>query len=44
MRIVNRPVAFLVAVAILAAGVLLVVEVIGYAINSQHVLINWMAW
>jgi Family of unknown function (DUF6286) len=44
MRIVNRPVAFLVAVAMLAAGVLLIVEVVGYAINSRHVLIDWMAW
>jgi Family of unknown function (DUF6286) len=44
MRILNRPLAFLLAVFLLAAGVLLVIEVIGYAINSRHVFINWMAW
>ena len=38
MRIVNRPLAFVVAIALLAAGVLMVVEVIGYAINSTHVV------
>ena len=44
MRIVNRPLAFVVAVALLAAGVLMVVEVIGYAINSTHVFVNWPTW
>jgi Family of unknown function (DUF6286) len=44
MRIVNRPLAFVVAVALLVGGVLTVVEVIGYAITSKHVLINWTTW
>jgi len=44
MRILNRPLAFLLAVFLLAAGILLVIEVIGYAVNSTHVVINWMTW
>jgi Family of unknown function (DUF6286) len=44
MRMVNRPLAFVLAVALVVGGILLVVEVIGYAISSKYVLINWPAW
>ena len=44
MRIVNRPLAFIVALAILAASVIVIVEVIAYAINSRSALVHWMTW
>lgn len=44
MRIVNRPLGFLLGVAIIAAAVLLIIEVIGHALNGGYVLINWPAW
>jgi hypothetical protein len=44
MRLINRPLAFLLAVFLLVASVLLVVEVIGYAIAAKPVLVHWTAW
>ena len=42
MRIVNRLLAFIVAVALLGVSVIVIVEVIGYAINGESVLVPWM--
>ena len=44
MRIVNRLLAFIVAVALLGVSVIVIVEVIGYAINGESVLVPWMTW
>lgn len=44
MRVINRPLAFLLAVALLAAGVVVIVEVIGYALNGEPVLVQWTTW
>ncbi len=41
MRIINRPLAFLLAVVLAVAGVILVVEVIALAVNSKPVLVHW---
>ena len=44
MRLINRPLAFLLAAFLLVASVLLIVEVIGYAITAKPVLIHWTTW
>jgi hypothetical protein len=44
MRIVNRLLAFIVALALLGVSVIVIVEVIGYAINGESVLVPWMTW
>ncbi len=44
MRIVNRPLAFLLALALLAASVILVVEVIAHAVDAKHVIVDWPSW
>ena len=44
MRIVNRLLAFIVAVALLGVSVIVIVEVIGFAINGESVLVPWMTW
>ena len=44
MRLINRPLAFLLAAFLLVASVLLVVEVIGYAITAKPVLVHWTTW
>jgi Family of unknown function (DUF6286) len=44
VRLINRPLAFLLAAFLLVASVLLVVEVIGYAITTKPVLVHWTTW
>src|ERR1700712_1977878 len=44
MRLINRPLAFLLAVFLLVASVLLIVEVIGYAVTAKPVLVHWTTW
>ena len=44
MRIVNRFLAFILALAILAASVIVIVEVISYAINKKSLIVDWMRW
>ena len=44
MRILNRFLAFILALAVLAVCVIVIVEVIGYAINGEHVIVDWMSW
>ena len=44
MRLINRPLAFLLAAFLLVASVLVVIEVIGYAITTKPVLVHWTTW
>jgi hypothetical protein len=44
MRLLNRPLAFILAVALAAASVILIIEVIGYAVNSRPVIVHWTTW
>jgi hypothetical protein len=44
MRILNRFLAFILALAILAASVIAIVEVISYAINGKSLIVDWMSW
>jgi Family of unknown function (DUF6286) len=44
MRLINRPLAFLLAAFLLVASILLIVEVIGYAITAKPVLVHWTTW
>jgi len=44
MRVLNRPLAFILAVALAAAGVILIVEVIEFAVNSGPAIVPWTTW
>lgn len=44
MRILNRFLAFILALAVLAVCVVVIVEVIAYAINGESLIVNWMSW
>jgi hypothetical protein len=44
MRILNRFLAFILALAILAVSVIVIVEVISYAINGESLIVDWMSW
>ena len=44
MRLINRPLAFLLAAFLLVAGVLVIIEVIGFAITAKPVLVHWTTW
>src|SRR5690242_20358173 len=44
MRIVNRALAFVLAVALLAASVILIIEVIAHALNDAPVIVHWTTW
>ena len=44
MRIFNRFLAFILALAVLAVCIVVIVEVIAYAINGEHLIVNWMSW
>ena len=44
MRIINRPLAFLAACALLAASVILVIEVIAAAVGRGPAVVPWDSW
>ncbi len=44
MRIANRPLALLLAAALLAGCVVLIAEVIGFAVHHSPLLVHWTTW
>jgi Family of unknown function (DUF6286) len=44
MRLLNRPLAFILAVALAAASVILIVEVIEFAVGSGPAIVHWPTW
>jgi uncharacterized protein DUF6286 len=44
MRLLNRPLAFILAVALAAASVILIVEVIEFAMGSGPAIVHWTTW
>jgi Family of unknown function (DUF6286) len=44
MRLVNRPLAIILAAALLAASVVIIAEVIGFAAHRSPLLVHWTTW
>jgi Family of unknown function (DUF6286) len=44
MRLLNRPLAFILALALAIASVILIVEVIAVAVNHPPVIVHWHLW
>jgi uncharacterized membrane protein len=44
MRLVNRPLAFILAAAVIAAAVVIIGEVIGFAAHRSPLLVHWSTW
>jgi hypothetical protein len=44
MRLVNRPLAFVLAAALIAAAVVIIAEVIGFAAHRSPLLVHWTTW
>jgi Family of unknown function (DUF6286) len=44
MRLVNRPLAFILAAALIAASVVIIAEVIGFAAHRSPLLVHWSTW
>ena len=44
MRLVNRPLAFIFAAALIAASVVVIAEVIGFAVHRSPLLVHWSTW
>ena len=44
MRVVNRPLAFILAAALIAASVVVIAEVIGFAVHHSPLLVHWTTW
>jgi hypothetical protein len=44
MRLVNRPLAFILAAALIAASVVVIAEVIGLAAHNSPLLVHWSTW
>ena len=44
MRVANRPLAFILAAALLAVSVVVIVEVIGFAVHHSPLLVHWTTW
>src|SRR5579859_444504 len=44
MRLINRPLALVLAAALVVTGVLLIIEVVAFAIHASPVLVHWPAW
>jgi Family of unknown function (DUF6286) len=44
MRLVNRPLAFILAAALIVVSVVVIVEVIGFAVHRSPLLVHWSTW
>jgi hypothetical protein len=44
MRVANRPLAFILAAALLACSVVIIAEVIGLAVHHSPLLVHWTTW
>ena len=44
MRVANRPLAFILAVALLTCSVVVIAEVIGFAVHHSPLLVHWTTW
>jgi Ni/Fe-hydrogenase subunit HybB-like protein len=44
MRVLNRPLAFILALALIAGCVILIAEVIGVAVGKTPLLVHWTTW
>jgi uncharacterized protein DUF6286 len=44
MRLLNRPLAFILAAALIAASVVIIAEVIGFAAHRSPLLVHWTTW
>jgi hypothetical protein len=44
MRVANRPLAFILAAALLACSVVIIAEVIGFALHHSPLLVHWTTW
>ena len=44
MRVANRPLAFILAAALLAVSVVVIAEVIGFAVGHSPLLVHWTTW
>ena len=44
MRILNRPLAFILAAAVVAVCVVVIVEVIGFFVHGSPLLVHWTTW
>ena len=42
MRLLNRPLAFILAVALAAASIILIIEVIVFAVHASPGLVPWL--
>jgi Family of unknown function (DUF6286) len=44
MRLLNRPLALILAVALAGASVVLIIEVVAFAVHAHNVVVPWHAW
>jgi hypothetical protein len=44
MRVINRPLAFVLAAVLAVASVILIIEVIALAVHASPVLVHWATW
>ena len=44
MRLLNRPLAFILAAALIAGSVVIIAEVIGFAVHHSPLLVHWTTW
>ncbi len=44
MRLFNRPLAFVLAAALVVAGAILIIEVIAYGVSGDPVIAHWPTW
>jgi hypothetical protein len=44
MRLLNRPLALILAVALAGASIILLIEVIAFAVHASPVIVHWTTW
>jgi hypothetical protein len=44
MRLLNRPLAFILAAVLAAASIIVIIEVIAFAVHARPVVVHWPTW
>lgn len=44
MRLLNRPLAFILAAALTVAAIIVIIEVIGFAVHKSPIVLHWTTW
>ena len=44
MRLLNRPLAFILAAALAVASIIVIIEVVAFHVNASPLVLHWTTW